>query len=114
MRTFEQAFRNCQERLGMLHYSVTFKQTRLPGLYADANIDADGCVALIRYDQDRCEKDNETESAAIHEAIHLLTADLMYAIENGSKAIRIEEERLVRRLEPIILRGLNEELNEEL
>ena len=106
MTAFEKAFRGAQSALGMLHYSISFKPGKLRGIYADNTIDPEGCVATVRYDQERCERDGEIESTAIHEAIHLLTADLMHAIESGSKAIRIEEERLVRRLEPIVIEGL--------
>ena len=106
MTTFEKAFQDAQAALGMRHYSISFRPGKLNGMYADNAIDPEGCVATVRYDQERCEREGEVESTAIHEAIHLLTADLMHAIENGSKAIRIEEERLVRRLEPIVIKGL--------
>ena len=110
MTTFEKSFKAAQSALGMMHYAVSFKRGKLLGMYADNAIDPEGCVATVRYDRKRCEREGESAATAVHEVLHLLTADLINAIDSGSKAVSIEEERLVRRLEPIILRALKEEL----
>lgn len=73
-----------------------------------ATMEADplNCTALIRYDNELCERHNSVESTAVHECIHLLLADLKHAFESNPEAAQMEEERIVTRLEPLIYRHL--------
>jgi hypothetical protein len=105
-KTFEEHFRNAQQQLGLTHYHVSFVEGPLDGLYADMDADPEDCVATVRYDLLLNSKDGATEASAVHEVIHLLLADLKYALESSPKATRVEEERVARRLEAVVVRGL--------
>jgi hypothetical protein len=110
MNLFETTFLDAQRKLGLAHYSVTFCDVALPGLYAEIDADPGDCIATVRYDSASCSGDDATEDTAIHEAIHLLLADFKHAMEGRSRAAqRVEEERVVRRVEAIVMRGLRAE-----
>ena len=103
MDLFESTFSYAQRVFGLTHYHVTFADTPLPSLYADIDVDPGDCIATVRYDSARCALDGVTEATATHEVLHLLLADLLSA---PGAARRVEEERVVRRLEAIVIRGI--------
>lgn len=100
---FQSTFLDVQRRLGLTHYCITFVDLPLPDIYADIYVEAEDCIATVRYDSERCSKDGVTEATAIHEVLHLLLADFKAATKSSA---RVEEERIVRRLEPIVIRGI--------
>ena len=105
---FEDAFRKTQDALGLNHYHVYFREyaENKDGNYAEIEVDPEACVAVVEIDRARCIADGVEESSAVHECCHLLLADLKHALDQNPRAARSEEERLVRRLEPILVRLL--------
>lgn len=101
---FEDAFRKVQDAFGLRHYHVYFRDCSdgKEGNYAEIDIDPENCVAVVEVDRARCHADGVSASAGAHECGHLLLADLKHAWETNPKAARAEEERLVRRLEPLL------------
>lgn len=95
-----------QRSLGLSHYHITVEETPLDGDYADIQTDAANCVAHVRYDRARCEAADVVAETALHEALHLLLADLIHAMECSARAADVEQERIVRRLEPILARSI--------
>lgn len=104
--TFAEAFDRAQSALGLAHYHVTLSPDAGPENYADIDAEAEDCIATIRYNPARCHSDEVTESTATHEALHLLLRDLVHAIESNPRAARIEEERVVRRLESLVTKSI--------
>jgi hypothetical protein len=104
--TFREAFRVTQEALGLHHYTAQFLTDPGPGLLATTESDAANCTALVRVDNERCERASEVETTAVHECLHMLVADLKYAFHSVPDAADWQEEQLVRRLEPLIHRAL--------
>ena len=100
---FQSTFLDVQRRFGLMHYCVTFSDVQLPDIYADIYVEAEDCIATVRYDSARCSLEGVTEATAIHEVLHLLLADFKHATKSSA---RVEEERLVRRLEPVVIRGI--------
>jgi hypothetical protein len=103
---FPEAFETVQRALGMAHYHVTFRGDPDSGNYADCDAESEDCIAVVRFDDARCRQDNVIESAATHEALHLLLRDLVHAVERSPQSARAEEERVVRRLEGIVTAGI--------
>lgn len=103
---FEDAFRRTQEALGLHHYTARFVGEPGPGLLATTESDAANCTALVRVDQERCERADEVVTTAVHECLHMLVADLRHAFQSVPDAADWQEEQLVRRLEPVVLRGI--------
>lgn len=105
---FEDAFRNTQNALGLNHYHVYFREyaENKDGNYAEIEADPESCVAVVYMDSAKCAADSVDESAGVHECCHLLLADFKHACEQNPRMARTEEERLVRRLEPILVRLL--------
>lgn len=107
---FESAFRKAQEALGLHHYHVTleaYPDGEEPGNYAEILVDAANCIATVTWSPSLCSTEALASSVAVHECIHLLLADLKHAIKGRrKKGARVEEERVARRLEPIVTRGL--------
>lgn len=105
---FEDAFRKAQNALGLNHYHVYFRDyaDNKEGNYAEIEVDPEACIAVVELDRARCIADGVEESSAVHECCHLLLADFKQALDQNPRAARAEEERLVRRLEPILVRLL--------
>ena len=103
---FQDAFSTVQKALGLTHYHVTFRGDPDTGNYADCDAESEDCIAVVRFDDARCRQDNVIESAATHEALHLLLRDLVHAVERSPQSARAEEERVVRRLEDIVTAGI--------
>lgn len=101
-RLFQVAFERCQKLLGLSHYHATFSESDDSVNYATCAIDPEGCVAAIRYNPAKLTTEELAESTAAHECAHLLIADLVHAFENRTGTEAIEEERIARRLEPIL------------
>jgi hypothetical protein len=104
--TFPEAFRRVQEALGMNHYDarcVPAASGDMERTYADINAEPEQCTALIRYNEKLCADDGEIVSAAVHEALHLLLADLKHAAQHSPQSLEMEEERAARRLEPLVM-----------
>lgn len=110
MSDFERIFRAAQEALGLHHYHVEFEALDLGTEVADIAPDPVRCFAYCRYHPEALEKAGRTESVAVHEACHLLLADLVHACGMGERPAAIEEERTVMRLEALVRRALREEL----
>ena len=106
MTLFDLAFSTAREALGLMHYHVTIREGDLAGLYAEISPDPENGVATVRWDRARCEADDVVQATAVHEALHLLLADLVHAAERSPATLAIEEERAVRRLEVWVDRGL--------
>ena len=104
--TFSEAFEAAQHALGLRHYHVTLRSDASAENYAECEAEAEDCIATIRFNPAKCQSDDVIESTATHEALHLLLRDLAHAIECNPKAARVEEERVVRRLESIVTRGI--------
>lgn len=105
---FEKAFKKAQDALGLQHYDVSFREycENKDGNYSEIEADPDSCTAVVEWDRVRCEADGTTKATAAHECLHLLLADLKHALELNPRAAKAEEERLVRRLEPLIVKYL--------
>jgi hypothetical protein len=103
---FITAFEIAQKALGLTHYHVAFRPDPDSGNYADCDAESEDCTAIVRFDAERCRADCVIESAATHEALHLLLRDLVHAVERTPQSARAEEERAVRRLEAIVTRGI--------
>lgn len=103
---FDDAFRKTQEALGLHHYTAKFVGEPGAGLLATTESDAANCTALVRVDQEWCERADEVVTTAVHECLHMLVADLRYAFQSVPDAADWQEEQLVRRLEPVVLRGI--------
>lgn len=105
---FENAFHIAKDALGLSHYHVEFRDysDNKDGNYAEIEVDPENCVAVVEVDRARCKADGVSESAAVHECVHLLLADLKHAIEQNPRSARMEEERIARRLEPVLARLL--------
>ena len=95
-----------QRSLGLCHYHLYVEEADLAGDYGEAEIDAAGCVATIRWDRRKCEEDSVVAETALHEALHVLLADLTHSVETNPKGARVEEERIVRRLETVLVRSV--------
>ena len=106
--TFPEAFHAAQSALGLTHYHATIRPDALAENYAECDAEAEDCIAVIRYNVERCTTPEVAKSAAIHEALHLLLRDLVHAIECHPKSARVEEERVVRRLETIVAKSVFE------
>jgi len=105
--SFQFLFRVAQQQLGLVHYAVDF--TELPAdheNYADCDADAVNCTALVRWNPARCNTDGAVAATAAHEVAHLLLADFKHACLQAPTTIELEEERLARRLEPLLCRAL--------
>ena len=105
--SFQSLFRAAQQQLGLLHYAVAFAE--LPAdheNYADCDADAVNCTALVRWNPVRCRADDVVAATAAHEAAHLLLADLLHACLQAPTTMALEEERLARRLEPLLCKAL--------
>lgn len=102
---FIDAFRKAQLELGLVHYAVHFEECEIEHL-AEIQTQAEDCVAKVRYNQKMMDEHKVVETTAVHECIHLLLADFEYALEENPKGAQLENERVVRRLEPILARGL--------
>lgn len=105
--SFEAWFRKAQQQLGLQHYAVAFAE--LPAdheNYADCDADAMNCTALVRWNPVRCRADDVVAATAAHEAAHLLLADLLHASLQSPTTVGLEEERVARRLEPLLCRAL--------
>ena len=102
---FEKAFRKAQDALGLRHYHVSFREysQNRDGNYAEIDADPESCTAMVEWDWGKCEADGVLFETAAHELAHLLLADFKHAVESNPRAARLEEERLVRRLEPVIV-----------
>lgn len=107
--TFEQAFLRAQNVLGLNHYEVGFSADAKALVYAEIDIDPPSCTASVSYNEDQLLEQDHITSAACHEAVHLLVADLKYALINCPTVADMEEERLARRLEPILRRLICDE-----
>lgn len=107
--TFEQAFLKAQDVLGLHHYEVGFSTDAKPSVYAEIDVDPPSCTASVSYNEAQLLEQDQITSAACHEVVHLFVADLKYAITNCPTVADIEEERLARRLEPILRRLICDE-----
>ena len=105
---FTAAFLLAQRKLGMLHYAVEFEADDAGDCYASIQSDPEECTALVKCNGPLCIEDNVEVPAGIHEALHLLLADLLHAAKENPQMVRIEQERVVRRLEPLVVAALTE------
>lgn len=103
---FESAFESAQVALGLSHYDVKFKPDPDAGNYANADIDAASCTAVVRVDAALCERDGQIAQVAVHEVLHLLIADLRHAIGISREAGDWVEEQTVRKIEAAVFKGL--------
>ncbi len=103
--TFPDAFLTAQVAMGLTHYHVTFRE-RQDGNYATTEAGPENCIATVNYDPERCRADGVTKATAAHECLHLASADLIYALESRSRLAFVEQERLCRRLEAIVTKGI--------
>ena len=103
---FVDAFRRAQVALGLVHYHVHFEESGKLDSLADISTGAEDCVAKVRYNQAMMEEHGVVESTAVHECLHLLLADFEHALEDNPRGAQIENERVVRRLEPLVARAL--------
>lgn len=103
---FIEAFRRAQEAMGLVHYHVHFEQSPKLESLADISTGAEDCVAKVRYNQAMMEEHGVVASTAVHECLHLLLADFEHALEDNPRGAQIENERVVRRLEPLVARAL--------
>jgi hypothetical protein len=106
MSRFEETFRKAQRVMGLRHYHVEFEALDLGTEVADIAPDPVRCFAHCRYHPEALEKAGRTDAVAVHEACHLLLADLVHACGMGERMAAIEEERTVMRLESVVLRAL--------
>jgi hypothetical protein len=104
--TFREAFRVTQDALGLTHYSVAFDNLDEDGIFARISTEADECIANCRVNHALVDAHSSQETVAVHECIHMLLADLLHAVDHCPQIRDVEEERLVRRLEPLIHRAL--------
>lgn len=95
-----------QRSLGLTHYHITVDECDLEGHYADVTVDAENCTATVRFNKALCEAHDVVAETALHEALHIMMADLTHAVENHPKAAMVEEERIVRRLETLLSRSV--------
>ena len=95
--TFKAAFEKARLAFGLHHYHVTFEAASFSH-YAEIEIDADECAAAVRVNLGKCAIEGSLESTAVHECLHLLMADFGQAGLSNPKSLRVEEERVVRRL----------------
>lgn len=103
---FVATFRRAQEALGLVHYHVHFEESGKLDSLADISTGAEDCVAKVRYNQAMMEKHGVVESTAVHECLHLLLADFEHALEDNPRGAQIENERVVRRLEPLMAKAM--------
>jgi hypothetical protein len=106
MSRFEDTFRKAQRVMGLHHYHVDFEALDMGTEVADITPDPVRCFAHCRYHPEALEKSGRTDTVAVHEACHLLLADLVHACSQGERIAAIEEERTVMRLEGVVLRAL--------
>jgi hypothetical protein len=106
MSAFEGHFRRAQEALGLSHYDVKFSTDPGVGNYACIEPDPGSCTAIVRVDPDLCDRENQTAEVAVHEALHLLIADLRHAIAISPETGDWVEEQTVRKLEWAVFKGL--------
>ena len=90
----------------MNHYRISFENVAFEQDFADISPEPSRCFAHCRYDGAALDAAGETLAIATHEALHLLLADLIHAKTVGDRAAEVEEERVVGRLEKIVLRGI--------
>jgi len=106
MKPFEQAFRRAQDALGLAHYDVRFASEPGSGNYASIEPDPASCTAICRVDFDLCEREGQIDQVAVHEALHLLLAELRHAAAISDEAADWVEETIVRRIVGIVYRGI--------
>lgn len=106
MKSFEQAFRSAQEALGLAHYDVRFSVEPGAGNYASIESDPASCTAICRVDLDLCEREGQTAQVAVHEALHLLLAELRHAATISDETADWVEEQTVRKIEAVVFKGI--------
>lgn len=106
MSRFEDTFREAHALLGLHHYHVEFEGLDMGSEVADIAPDPPRCFAHCSYHPEALEKAGRTDAVAVHEACHLLVADLVHACKMGEQMAAIEEERLVMRLQDVVLRAM--------
>ena len=106
MKTFEQAFRSAQEALGLAHYDVRFSVEPGAGNYASIEPDPASCTAICRVDFELCEREEQIAQVAVHEALHLLLAELRHAATISDETADWVEEQIVRKIEAVVFKGL--------
>jgi len=75
---FQKVFRAWQKRLGLLEYTVTFEQKKLPDCWAQLIVDPEGCVATLTLSTVGKWTVRNIKQVACHECIHLLLGRLTY------------------------------------
>lgn len=104
---FLEAFRRSQEALGLTHYRVAFESNPNLDHYAQIHRSAHECTARLIYNIPLMERDRTLVSTAVHEATHLAVMDLRWAVERCPDHVAdLEDERLVTRLEPLLLKAI--------
>lgn len=103
-RKFRETFLKWQVLLGLTEYEIGFVRSSDPSAIASINANPKGCTAEVSY----CEvslDEPEPEATALHEALHLLLARLMWMAEERyicEAALWQENERIVRVLERLL------------
>lgn len=106
MKTFEQAFRRAQDVLGLAHYDVRFSVEPGAGNYASIEPDPASCTAICRVDFELCEREGQIAQVAVHEALHLLLAELRHAATISDETADWVEEQTVRKIEVVVYKGM--------
>jgi hypothetical protein len=106
-RVFVEAFKKTQKLLGITHYRVRFEADPKMVSYASISRDAEACTAYVCYNIKLMQQDNVVFSTAVHEALHMLLYDLRWAQQSASDHVAdVEDERIVSRLEPLIMKAI--------
>lgn len=106
MKAFKQAFRQAQDALGLAHYDVRFSVEPGAGNYASIEPDPASFTAICRVDLDLCEREGQTAQVAVHEALHLLLAELRHAATISDETADWVEEQTVRKIEAVVFKGI--------
>lgn len=106
MKSFEQAFRSAQDALGLAHYDVRFAVEPGAGNYASIEPDPASCTAICRVDFELCEREGQIAQVAVHEALHLLLAELRHAATISDETADWVEEQTVRKIEAVVYKGM--------
>lgn len=107
---FQQYATAWQKKLGLLNWALYFDHKKKEGAYAQTAWDMGGSLATItlatHWDDMRKKTDNELNSLALHEVLHVLFAEFTAFAEARylhSDSLEMAEHSILRRLENVLM-----------
>ncbi len=74
MARFKREFSDWQKIFSLGEYTVSFKSKKFNDRFAEIDVDAEGCIAVVCVNDSEKWTDEMIDTVAKHEAIHLLLA----------------------------------------